>query len=248
MHKVKVKGFKISKFEITNQQYADFLNANDTLTVARYIDLNDESCRIILEDGIYKVEGDYGNHPVTEVSWYGAAAFCKWVGGRLPTEVEWEFAARGGNKSHDYKYAGSDSAIFVAWGRRNSQLSTHPVGQKQANELGIYDMSGNVHEWCQDWRYVYTQRSKKPKSSDLPVYRISEVEVGIVTTVICGFLFGITIRRHMRIIVSVLELFLMSKLMHPIPARLESFYNIRFQNQPFLPPPIHHRAVLIITR
>lgn len=172
LHKVSVADFRIGKYEITNQQYADFLNANDTLSVERYIDLQDETCRIVLEDSTYKVQNDYVNHPVTEVSWYGAVAFCKWLGGRLPTEAEWEFAARGGNGSHDFKYSGSDSAIFVAWCRRNSDLSTHPVGQKQANELGIYDMSGNVHEWCQDWRHDYKRGSRKPKPSDLSVYRI----------------------------------------------------------------------------
>ena len=70
---------------------------------------------------------------------------------RLPTEAEWEYAARGGNKSKGYKYSGSNTIGNVAWWEYNSSLRTHDVKTKQANELGIYDMSGNVYEWCQDW-------------------------------------------------------------------------------------------------
>ena len=96
------------------------------------------------------------NLPVEQVSWDDCQTFIRKLNGltgqhfRLPTEAEWEFAARGGNQSRHTQYSGSDNIDDVAWYASNSGIKTHPVKTKQPNELGIYDMTGNVWEWCQD--------------------------------------------------------------------------------------------------
>ena len=104
--------------------------------------------------------------PVESVSWNDCQTFIKKLNRltgknfRLPTEAEWEYAARGGNKSKGYKYSGSNTIGDVAWYDGNSGSKTHEVKTKQANELGIYDMSGNVYEWCQDWYGSYSSSSQ----------------------------------------------------------------------------------------
>lgn len=101
------------------------------------------------------------NRPVERVSSYDCQDFIAKLNEltgrhfRIPSEAEWEFAARGGNKTHGYPYAGSDNIDEVAWYRGNSDM-THPVGKKKPNELGLYDMSGNVSELCLDYVSLYT--------------------------------------------------------------------------------------------
>ena len=102
------------------------------------------------------------NYPVEQVSYDDCKAFIRRLNSltgkkfRLPTEAEWEYAARGGNKSRGYKYAGSNDISIVAWYASNSNSHTHPVKCKSPNELGLYDMSGNVWEWCNDWFGPYS--------------------------------------------------------------------------------------------
>ena len=120
-----------------------------------------------------------GNLPVECVSWNDCQVFIQNLNQltgkqfRLPTEAEWEYAARGGRKSRGYKYAGSNDIGSVAWYWDNSGNGTHPVATKQANELGVYDMSGNVWEWCSDWFGDYQSSSQSdPQGPSSGFYRV----------------------------------------------------------------------------
>jgi len=102
---------------------------------------------------------------------YKMQLFCQRY--RLPTEAEWEYAARGGNKSKGYEYSGSNDIGEVAWYDSNSGSKTHAVGGKKLKELGIYDMSGNVYEWCHDWYGDYSSSSQtNPKGVSSGSYRV----------------------------------------------------------------------------
>jgi len=133
LHYVKLDDFYISSHEITQKQWYEIMGTNPSAFKGC------EDC------------------PVNRVSWIDIQTFITRLNEktglnyRLPTEAEWEYAARGGNKSLDQKYSGSNDPKLVAWMKSNSRARTHPVGRKQPNELGIYDMSGNVLEWCSDW-------------------------------------------------------------------------------------------------
>ena len=153
-HEVTVSSFYMSKYEVTQAQYWAVMRSNPSFFIGY-------------------------NKPVEQVSWYDAVNFCNelsedeglekvytinstdvtadWTknGYRLPTEAEWEYAARGGKNSKGYVYSGSDTAGDVAWYSDNEGDTTHEVGTKAANELGLYDMSGNVDEWCWDWYGSY---------------------------------------------------------------------------------------------
>ncbi|WP_251624048.1 SUMF1/EgtB/PvdO family nonheme iron enzyme [Odoribacter lunatus] len=121
------------------------------------------------------------NYPVESESWNDIQTFLTKLSQQtgkkytLPTEAQWEYAARGGSKSKGYKYSGSSTIGDVAWYSGNSNSSTHPVGTKQSNELGIYDMSGNVWEWCQDWYGDYSSEAQTdpvgPETGSLLVLR-----------------------------------------------------------------------------
>ncbi|MDP6133965.1 MAG: SUMF1/EgtB/PvdO family nonheme iron enzyme, partial [Candidatus Marinimicrobia bacterium] len=160
VHSVTVSDFNISKTEVTFEQYDAFCDATGR-------DKPDD-------------EGwGRGNRPVIYVDWQDAFDYCEWMSKttgktyRLPTEAEWEYAARGGSKSKGYTYSGGNNLYAVAWYDNNSRDKTHPVAQKQPNELGLYDMSGNVYEWCSDWYGDYSSSPQTdPQGSNSEEYRV----------------------------------------------------------------------------
>ena len=158
-HDVHVEAFHISKHEITNRHYKVFVDANP--------EWGKDQIRKEYHDGKYLSdwEGDSytsgkADHPVVYVSWFAAKAYCAWAGGRLPTEAEWEYACRAGS-TDDYCFGNNILQLHhYAWnGGGNSDSSTHPVGQKEANAWGIHDMHGNVWEWCSSKFESYPYRA-----------------------------------------------------------------------------------------
>ncbi len=179
-HIVTISSFYLSKTEVTFDEYDSFcLDTKRDTTNAR---------------GFGR-----GNHPVITVSWNDAIAYCNWLSGkeklskcykidslgvsfldtakgyRLPTEAEWEFAARGGNKTKGTYYSGSNNLDEVGWYKQNSGEHTWPVAQKKPNELGIFDMSGNVWEWVWDFydaNYYSHSDAGNPKGPEYGQYRV----------------------------------------------------------------------------
>lgn len=142
-HKVTVDDFLIGETEVTQELWFAVMGNNPSY-----------------------FKSDEGNLPVENVSWNEVQVFIKKLNVitgqrfRLPFEAEWEYAARGGKKSTDKKYSGSDDIDEVAWYKDNAEGKTHAVASKKANELGIYDMSGNVWEWCEDWYGEFTEEEQ----------------------------------------------------------------------------------------
>lgn len=154
VHSVTLSGYYIGKTEVTQVLWQAVMGSNPSY-----------------------FEGD--DLPVEQVSWDDCQEFIRKLNSltgqnfRLPTEAEWEFACRGGNNSRGYKYSGSNYIDNVAWYDGNSGDKTHPVAMKSPNELGIYDMSGNVWEWCADWYGDYSSgRQTNPKGPYGGSYRV----------------------------------------------------------------------------
>ncbi len=162
---VEVPSFYLGRTEVMNFQFAEFLTdqGNRVEGGVRWYEIDGEYAQIEeVGSGQYAAIPGYDYHPVTEVSWYGAKAYAAWLRSktgrpfRLPSEAEWEYAARGGAYEIEIPYAGSDNANDVAWTSRNSGGQSHEVGLLGENQFGIHDMSGNVYEWCEDnWHPNY---------------------------------------------------------------------------------------------
>ena len=153
-HQVTLSSFSIGRYEVTQEEWEAVMGSNPS-----------------------HFKG--AKRPVERVSWNDCQTFIRKLNAmtgknfRLPTEAEWEFAARGGNSSRGYKYAGGNSLGSVVWYDDNSNDQTHNVGTKSPNELGLYDMSGNVWEWCSDWYGSYSSSSQtNPKGPSTGSYRV----------------------------------------------------------------------------
>ncbi|MCK4665059.1 MAG: formylglycine-generating enzyme family protein [Bacteroidales bacterium] len=164
VHTVTVSDFYIGKYEVTQKQWKEIMGASTSLS---------NSSRF---KGVHL--------PVEKVSWNDIQLFLQKLNTkigenyRLPTEAEWEYAAKGGIETPgyaSYKYSGSNNPDDVAWYSKNSSSKTHKIGTKQANELGIYDMSGNVWEWCSDWYdndYYSSSPENNPQGASSGSFRV----------------------------------------------------------------------------
>ena len=189
---VTLSAFRMSKYEITNAQYAAFLNAKGIDLFGKYASgaypdevliYRNTSFGLIYSGSQWVPVAGYENNPVTDVTWYGATEYATYIGGTLPTEAQWEYACRAGSTTpfstgncltnndanYDWAYPHYPCTNTVS----ASPNSTHAVGSFAPNAWGLYDMHGNVHEWCSDWYGTYpTTAQTNPKGADSGTKRV----------------------------------------------------------------------------
>jgi formylglycine-generating enzyme len=169
-YKIRLSNFLISKHEVTNSKFIFYLNDINCDSLGEFegikiLDLEHPMTKILRDTitGVFTVKDGFDDYPVVNVTWIGAQMFCKHMGGRLPSEAEWEYAARGGiyarryitgqqedDYEYEYRYAGGHYMSELGWFVDNSKGQIWVVGRMKPNELGIYDLCGNVWEWCYD--------------------------------------------------------------------------------------------------
>jgi formylglycine-generating enzyme required for sulfatase activity len=215
VHSVTLATFYVDKTEITYEKWTDVRNwglthgytdlasgqngfnpsgTNNPATMVNWYDILKWCNARSEKDGLTPVY--YTSNTLSIVYRTGqldlASDAVKWTanGYRLPTEAEWEFAARGGTKSKGYTYSGSNNLDSVGWYNGNSGVSTHTVGTKGANELGLYDMTGNVFEWCWDWYATYSALSQtNPRGPTSGTSRVLRGGSFFVTELYCPVVF-----------------------------------------------------------
>lgn len=191
-HQVTLTAFRMSKYEITNAEYAAFLNAKSIGSDGKYaggaypteeLIYSKDSWGLLYSSNQWKPVAGYENHPVIYVTWYGATEFATYIGGKLPTEAQWEYACRAGtttpfstgefltnlqaNYNWEYPYNGGTNTVT------NPPGTTQAVGTYPANAWGLYGMHGNVWEWCNDWHGTYpTTPQTNPTGAASGEYRI----------------------------------------------------------------------------
>lgn len=182
-HMVYLYDYYIDEKEVTNEQFANFLNDSaKTQSSEGYSYLRfDEYCLIEKSGGKYRPEPGFEKYPVINVSWFGSRDYAEFYGKRLPTEAEWEKAARGGLVGKKYPWGDEDvlgiSYSYPSWGVEDMKRVLKPVGSYLPNGYGLYNMAGNVWEWCTDWydKNYYANSPQNnpngPKSGEARVYR-----------------------------------------------------------------------------